>query len=70
MKKQIKEPNFKSEMAWSIFKCMFAMCMVFILLLGGLFAYYMHSSFKNPATTEITQTSDGDSTQNNQSINR
>lgn len=66
----IKEPNFKSEMAWSIFKCMFALCVMFIALLGGLFAYYMHGSFKNPASTEIIQTSDGDSTQNNQSIGK
>lgn len=70
MKKQTKEPNLKKEMIWSIFMCMFAICMVLCIGICGLFAYYMHGSFKTPTTTEITQTSDGDFTQNNQSITK
>ena len=65
---EIKEPNFKSEIAWSMFKCMFALCLLLSLLIGGLFAYYMHGSFSNVVTTDITQTSDGDYTKNNQNI--
>ena len=59
----MKQPKLKAEMAWSIFKCMFALCVSLCLLLGGLFAYYIHKSF-NGTSMEVMQ----DGTNNNQSV--
>lgn len=45
----MKEPNMKKEMIWSIFKCMFGLCMALSIGVCGLFAYYMHRSFNGTA---------------------
>lgn len=58
-------PNLKKEEIWSIFKCMFVLCMVLCLGLCGLFGYYVHKSFSGTtASMEVMQ----DGTNNNQSV--
>lgn len=45
----MKEPNIKKEMIWSVFKCMFVLCMLLSLGICSLFGYYMHRSFNGTA---------------------
>ena len=60
----MEEPNIKKEEVWSIFKCMFALCMMLCLGLCGLFAFYMHGSFNATAiTAEMNQIENNNSTQ-------
>lgn len=59
----MKVPKLDGEMTWSIFKCMFTLCLIAFLLLGGLFGYYVHKSF-NGTSMEVMQ----DGTNNNQSV--
>ena len=61
----MKEPNIKKEMIWSIFKCMFGLCMALSIGVCGLFAYYMHRSFNSTLSNmEVWQ----DGTNNKQSV--
>lgn len=61
----MKEPNIKKEMIWSIFKCMFGLCMALSIGVCSLFAYYMHRSFNSTLSNmEVWQ----DGTNNNQSV--
>ena len=62
----MKQPKLKAEMAWSVFKCMFVLCLSLCLLLGGLFAYYMHKSFNG--TTIDADMNQVENNYSNQSI--
>lgn len=62
----MNQPKLKAEMTWSIFKCMFALCFSLCLLMGGLFAYYIHKSFNGTSiTADMSQV---DTNYSNQSI--
>lgn len=69
-----KEPNIITEMYLSMIKIFIWALVITNLITSLIWASvhygYFSKSFANPTETEINQTSDGDFTQNNQSINR